>query len=158
MISRILNFSELSRYITGGDRNCIRANKVPKKWHNRIDQLIYKELPKYWEEIKEQGALSNPKNGFLHHVTFETYDELILCEGIHEFNIKFFQVESDAVISELTVNGKHLTYLSDFWTNGCELKKGEMYFFKNDQWVTGVTIERGSIRACCNKTPKRQQP
>jgi len=51
---KILNLSELSRLITGGDRSAIRPNKIPKKWWRSIDNLIYKELPAWWEQKKNE--------------------------------------------------------------------------------------------------------
>ena len=50
----IINWSELSRYITKGDRNCIRSNKIPKKHIKEIDKLIYYDLPKWWEKTKDK--------------------------------------------------------------------------------------------------------
>lgn len=54
MINKLINFSELSRYVTKGDRTAIRITKIPKKWHKEIDNLIYKDLPKWWETIKKK--------------------------------------------------------------------------------------------------------
>ena len=49
MIEKIINWSALTRLITGGDRNGIRSNNIPKKWHTAIDKLIYVDLPAWWE-------------------------------------------------------------------------------------------------------------
>ena len=50
----LINWSELSRYITGGDRNGIRSNKkLPKKHIDKLNNLFQKELPKWWEEHKK---------------------------------------------------------------------------------------------------------
>lgn len=51
---KLLNFSELSRHVTKGDRNAIRPNKIPKKWWKVIDYLIYNELPAWWEQKKKE--------------------------------------------------------------------------------------------------------
>jgi hypothetical protein len=51
---KLLNFSELSRHVTKGDRNAIRANKIPRKWWGEIDKLIYTTLPQWWEEKKKE--------------------------------------------------------------------------------------------------------
>jgi hypothetical protein len=50
---KLLNFSELSRHITKGDRNAIRVNKIPRKWWGDIDTFIYRTLPDWWEEKKQ---------------------------------------------------------------------------------------------------------
>jgi hypothetical protein len=55
-MNKLLNWSELSRYITKGDRNGIRFNKIPKKHIEALDQLFSKELPKWWEEQKSKLA------------------------------------------------------------------------------------------------------
>jgi len=53
-MNKLINWSELSRYITKGDRNCIRSNKIPKKHIPEIDKLIYYDLPKWWEKTKDK--------------------------------------------------------------------------------------------------------
>lgn len=47
-MKKLLNWSELSRHITGGDRNCIRGNKVPLKYEKTIDLLI--KYLRRWEK------------------------------------------------------------------------------------------------------------
>jgi len=37
---KIINWSELSRLLTRGDRGGIRANHIPKKYKSRIDELL----------------------------------------------------------------------------------------------------------------------
>lgn len=59
LLHKLINFSELSRYITGGDRNTIRINKIPKKWIPAIDRLILHELPEWWARIKAEINNSN---------------------------------------------------------------------------------------------------
>lgn len=51
---KIINWSELSRHITGGDRKCIRANYIPKKHLKKLTQLFEVDLPKWWKEINPQ--------------------------------------------------------------------------------------------------------
>lgn len=41
-MNKLLNWSELSRYITKGDRNGIRFGKIPKKHINALDKLLVK--------------------------------------------------------------------------------------------------------------------
>jgi len=53
MIEKIINFSELSRYVTGGDRNNLRPGRIPKKWWPEIDRLIHTLLPEWWEKYKK---------------------------------------------------------------------------------------------------------
>ena len=55
MIEKIINWSALTRLITGGDRNGIRSNNIPKKWHTAIDKLIYVDLPAWWERKKKEN-------------------------------------------------------------------------------------------------------
>lgn len=57
-----IKLSELSRYITKGDRNGIRLNKEPKKHLEALDNFFYKELPQMWDELKSQLA-DKPKAG-----------------------------------------------------------------------------------------------
>ncbi len=52
-MQRLINFSELSRYITKGDRNSIRSNKIPKKHIEALDRLFYVDLPKWWGDLKK---------------------------------------------------------------------------------------------------------
>ena len=56
-ITKLINWSELSRYIIGGvegNRTGIRSNKIPKKHIKRLDGFFKKELPYMWEELKEE--------------------------------------------------------------------------------------------------------
>lgn len=48
-MEKLINWSELSRYITGGDRNGIRPKKIPKKHKDKLDKLFLEELPKWWK-------------------------------------------------------------------------------------------------------------
>lgn len=52
----LINFSELSRYITGGDRNNFRPGKIPRKHWNKIDKLVYNDLPEWWEKFKNHDT------------------------------------------------------------------------------------------------------
>ena len=54
--SKIINWSELSRNVTKGDRNGIRFNKIPKKHIEALDKLFNEELPKWWVEHKSKLA------------------------------------------------------------------------------------------------------
>jgi hypothetical protein len=53
-MNKILRWSEVSRYITKGDRSGIRPNKVPKKHIEAMDKLFTEELPQYWNELKSK--------------------------------------------------------------------------------------------------------
>lgn len=53
-MEKLINWSELSRHITGGDRGAIRATKLAKKHHPEMDKLIKNDLPAWWEEKKTQ--------------------------------------------------------------------------------------------------------
>jgi len=52
IMKKIINWSELSRHITGGDRNCIRPGKVPKKHVPALDKLFKEDIPAWWEQQK----------------------------------------------------------------------------------------------------------
>jgi hypothetical protein len=52
-MKKLINWSELSRYITGGDRNGIRANKIPKKHKKAIDLLLH--YLKEWDSERQKG-------------------------------------------------------------------------------------------------------
>lgn len=53
-IEKLINWSELSRYITGGDRTTLRPKKkIPEKYYPAIDKLIKEDLPAWWEKRKE---------------------------------------------------------------------------------------------------------
>jgi len=45
---KLINFSELSRLITGGNRTGIRANKIPLKYQSKINRLI--KLIEIWRK------------------------------------------------------------------------------------------------------------
>jgi len=51
-ISDLINWSALSRYITGGDRNSIRSVYIPKKHYEALDKLFNEELPAWWSGQK----------------------------------------------------------------------------------------------------------
>ena len=53
-MEKLINWSELSRHITGGDRNCIRANKIPKKHLLALTKFFEVDLPKWWRERSPQ--------------------------------------------------------------------------------------------------------
>lgn len=55
-MEKLINWSELSRHITKGDRNGIRFNKIPKKHIEALDKLFNDELPKWWLEQKTKLA------------------------------------------------------------------------------------------------------
>lgn len=55
-MNKLLNWSELSRYITKGDRNGIRFGKIPKKHIKALDKLIIEDMPKWWHEQKSKLA------------------------------------------------------------------------------------------------------
>lgn len=47
-MEKLINWSELSRFLTKGDRNGIRANKIPKKYQRKVDELI--KFIRDWKE------------------------------------------------------------------------------------------------------------
>lgn len=51
-MEKLINWSELSRIITGGDRNGIRFKKIPKKHIEALDKLFIDDIPKWWREYK----------------------------------------------------------------------------------------------------------
>lgn len=53
-MEKLINWSELSRIITGGDRNGIRFKKIPKKHIPALDQLFNVDLPAFWAEQKSR--------------------------------------------------------------------------------------------------------
>lgn len=55
-MNKLLNWSELSRYITKGDRNGIRFGKIPKKYTEALDKLFIEDMPKWWQEQKSKLA------------------------------------------------------------------------------------------------------
>ena len=52
-IAKIINFSELSRIITGGDRNALRPKKIPLKWIPLLDQFFLSDLPGQWIKFRD---------------------------------------------------------------------------------------------------------
>lgn len=50
-MKNIINWSEVSRHITKGDRNGIRSNKIPAKHIPAITQLFHDDLPKWWDDL-----------------------------------------------------------------------------------------------------------
>ena len=55
-MNKLLNWSELSRYVTKGDRNGIRFGKIPKKHIEALDKLFVEDLPKWWNEQKSKRS------------------------------------------------------------------------------------------------------
>lgn len=56
-MKNLINQSELSRIVTGGDRNAIRLDKkIPAKHWFEIDHLIYNDLPEWWSLKKGQDS------------------------------------------------------------------------------------------------------
>ena len=53
-MNKLINWSELSRYVTKGDRNGIRFGKIPKKHIPALDQLFNVDLPAFWSEQKSR--------------------------------------------------------------------------------------------------------
>lgn len=54
MIEKLLNWSEISRYIGDCSRTNIRKKQINKKYWSKIDSLIYNELPEWWEKFKRE--------------------------------------------------------------------------------------------------------
>jgi hypothetical protein len=53
-MEKLINWSELSRYITRGDRNGIRSRKIPKKHLDSLDKLFTEDIPAWWKKHKEE--------------------------------------------------------------------------------------------------------
>lgn len=53
-MNKLINWSELSRYVTKGDRNGIRFGKIPKKHIKALDKLFVEDIPKWWSEQKSK--------------------------------------------------------------------------------------------------------
>lgn len=47
-MKKLINWSELSRLITKGDRNCIRSSKIPAKHQPAVNDLL--RIIKDWAE------------------------------------------------------------------------------------------------------------
>ncbi len=52
MIYKLLNWSQISRHVTGKRQNLVFPHKVPRMYWDKIDELIYKQLPEWWEQFK----------------------------------------------------------------------------------------------------------
>lgn len=61
-MEKLINWSELSRYITKGDRNGIRFGKIPKKHIPALDQLFNVDLPAFWAE-QNHGLIKPTSEG-----------------------------------------------------------------------------------------------
>ena len=48
---KIVNWSELSRFLTRGDRGGIRANNIPEKHKTKVDELL--KLIENWKNNPE---------------------------------------------------------------------------------------------------------
>ena len=59
-MEKTLNFSEISRHITGGHRNTINPNKIAEKHIPAMDKLFYEDLPAWWE--KKKGEIRKEKH------------------------------------------------------------------------------------------------
>lgn len=53
-IKKIVNVSELSRHITGGDRNALRKGNFPRKHWDKLDRFFKEDLPEMWEDMKRE--------------------------------------------------------------------------------------------------------
>ncbi|CAB5225919.1 hypothetical protein UFOVP756_19 [uncultured Caudovirales phage] len=56
MIHKIINWSQLSRYLTNGDRKTLLPSKIPRKHWAKMDKLIHYELPQWWENFKTKNS------------------------------------------------------------------------------------------------------
>lgn len=54
-MDKIINWAEVSRHITGGNRGTIRRNQLPKKHIAELDKLFNIDLPAWWAEHKQQN-------------------------------------------------------------------------------------------------------
>jgi hypothetical protein len=54
----LINWSELSRLITHGDRNCIRPKKRPKKHRDALKRLFHDELPNWADKYFDDNSKS----------------------------------------------------------------------------------------------------
>ena len=51
-MEELINWSELSRIITGGGRDGVRFKKIQKKHIEALDKLFIDDIPKWWREYK----------------------------------------------------------------------------------------------------------
>jgi hypothetical protein len=56
MLEKLITWSELSRYLTGGHRTAIHQKKFPRKHWAKMDKLIHYELPQWWENFKNKNS------------------------------------------------------------------------------------------------------
>lgn len=55
-MKNLLNFRELSRILTGKCGNIRFDVRIPEKYWDKIDNIIFKELPKWWRQYKKQNS------------------------------------------------------------------------------------------------------
>lgn len=54
-MEKLLNWSELSRLITKGDRGGLRyPDKMPKKHRDDLNRLFRYDLPRWWNEVEKE--------------------------------------------------------------------------------------------------------
>lgn len=53
-LKKIINWSELSRYIAGGDRSAIRPNRMSKANREKLDSFFSFEIPLLWMALREE--------------------------------------------------------------------------------------------------------
>lgn len=53
-IDNLINWSELSRFLTQGDRGAIRPGKIWPKHVDQLDIFFGKQLPEMWEKKKQE--------------------------------------------------------------------------------------------------------
>lgn len=53
-LEKLINFSELSREITGGNRGCIRPNQINGKYFEKLDKLFLEDIPNWWKMKKNR--------------------------------------------------------------------------------------------------------
>ena len=54
-LESLLNWRELSRLVTGNQFNLRTYIKIPEKHVEKIDNLIFIELPKWWKAYKKEN-------------------------------------------------------------------------------------------------------
>lgn len=55
-MKNLLNFRELSRILTGKCGNIRFDVRIPEKYWDKIDGIIFKELPKWWRQYKKENS------------------------------------------------------------------------------------------------------
>jgi len=53
-MDKLINWSEVSRMITKGNRGCIRSERLTKKYIKELDKLFLEQIPEWWMKYKSE--------------------------------------------------------------------------------------------------------